>query len=108
MRTYREIRRLVKQVLLYALEDEHQKFKNLTFTRFKKKKRIYMNGKKFFWKDKLEDDVYKASTDTTFAVYNKKYFKIVKNEAKFFFKCCEGKQVIFLLNTYHGIKIQRF
>ena len=41
-----------------------------------------MNGKKFFGKI-IEDDVYKASIDTTFAVYNKKYFKIVKNEAKF-------------------------
>lgn len=62
--------------------DEHQKFKNLTFTRFKKKKNIY-EWEEVFWKDKLEDDVYKASIDTTFAVYNKKYFKIVKNEAKF-------------------------
>jgi len=64
-----------------CIKDYH-KFKNLTFTRFKKTKKIH-EWEQVFWNDKLEDEVYKAGIDTTFAVYNKKYFKIVKNEAKF-------------------------
>jgi len=62
--------------------EDHHKFKNLTFTRFKKKKTI-REWEQVFWNDKLEDNVYKAGIDTTFAVYNKEYFRIVKNESKF-------------------------
>ena len=61
---------------------DHLEFKNITYTKFKKKKNIFQ-WESEFWKNQIDNDIYKASIDTTFAVYNKKYFKIVKNEAKF-------------------------
>lgn len=59
---------------------EHEKFRNITFTRFNKKKSIYQ-WEQQFWTNQLEDKIYLASVDTTFAVHNKKYFVIGNKES---------------------------
>ena len=64
----------------FTLDLEQSKFKNLKFRRKNQTYNISQCEEKF-WYHPLETDVYLANIDTTFAVYNKKYFSntIIEN-----------------------------
>ena len=49
---------------------DHNKFRDITFTRFNKKKTIHQ-WEQQFWHTKLDENIYLASIDTTFALHNK-------------------------------------
>jgi hypothetical protein len=59
---------------------DHNKFRDITFTRFNKKKTIHQ-WEQQFWHTKLDENIYLASIDTTFALHNKKYFQIANKES---------------------------